>query len=56
MENKNILLIFCGILYGSQGRDFTIPTWLVIGMKILVRNHKRSIRIHNDFPIIYYPG
>ena len=56
MENKNILLIFRGIFYGSQERDFPIPTWLVIGMKILIKNYKRSIRIHDDFLIIYYSG
>ena len=56
MENKNILPIFCKILYGSQGGGFLTPTWLVIGIKMLVRNHEGSIRIYNIFLIIYYSG
>ena len=52
MENKNILLIFSRILYSSQERGFLTLTWLIIGMKMLVRNHKGSIRIHDVFLII----
>jgi len=54
MENENILLISCGILCGSQGEGFPTPTWLMIDMKMFVRNHKGFIRIHNDFLIIHY--
>ena len=54
MENKNILPIFCGTLYGSQGEGSQIPTWPMICMKMLVRNHKGSIRIYNISLIIYY--
>ena len=45
MENENILSIFCRTLYSSQGGDFLTSTWLMIGMKILVRNYEESIRI-----------
>jgi len=54
MENENILSTSYGILYRSQGKGFLIATWLVIDMKILIRNYKRSIRIHDIFLIIYY--
>jgi len=29
MENKNILLIFYGIIYGSWGRDFPTSSWFI---------------------------
>ena len=55
MENKNILPIFYEIFYGSQEEGFLIPTWLMIGMKMLVRNHERPIRIYNIFLIVLLP-
>jgi len=53
VEDENILLISYGIINSSQEKGFLIATWLVIDMKILVRNHKRFIRIHDIFLIIY---
>ena len=52
MENKNILPISYEIFYDSQEGGFLISTWLMIGMKMLVRNHERSIRIYNIFLIV----
>ena len=53
MENENILSISYGIIYSSQEKGFLIAIWLMIDIKILIRNHKRFIRIHNIFLIIY---
>ena len=55
MENKNILPIFYEIFYGSQEEGFLTPTWLMIGMKMLVRNHEKPIRIYNIFLIVLLP-
>jgi len=55
MKNENILPISCGILYGSQGEGFPTLTWLMIDIKMFVRNHKEFIRIHNNLLIIHYP-
>jgi len=55
MENENIPPISYGILYGSQGEGFLTPTWLMIDMKMFVRNYKEFIRIYNDLLMIHYP-
>jgi len=54
MENKNILLISYGILYGNQGRGFLTLPWLVIGMRMLARNYEKSIKMHDVFLINHY--
>ena len=40
MRNKNILPISCIILYTNQGRDFPIPIWYTISMKMPIINHR----------------
>jgi len=56
MENENILPISCRTLYDSQERGSSTPIWLVICIKMLVRNYKKSIRIHDISLIIYCLG
>jgi len=45
MENKNILLISYRILHSSQEGDFLNLTWLMIGMKILIRSLSGAVHI-----------
>ena len=56
MKNKNIPPIFYRTLYNSQRGGSLISTWSMIGIKILIRNYKGSIRIYNISLIIHYQG